>query len=141
MLKWTSGSRLACVRISSRRTNHGFLLILRADTLAASRATRLKPSTRQSWTISTPSSLVASAPLLAGMSFAFHGLGRLFHTSRCRYRRGKPASNDIDIVFTHPNNASAKGLCARLVERLRSAGFVKYVLRTYRPASLRFAVR
>jgi len=44
------------------------------------------------------------------------------------YRRGKPTSNDIDIVFTHPNNASAKGLCARLVKRLRSAGLVKYVL-------------
>ncbi|KAN0126238.1 Nucleotidyltransferase [Lactarius tabidus] len=44
------------------------------------------------------------------------------------YRRGKPSSNDIDIVFTHPTKMSAKGLCARLVERLRSAGLVTYVL-------------
>jgi len=44
------------------------------------------------------------------------------------YRRGKPSSNDIDIVFTHPTKMSAKGLCARLVARLRSAGLVKYVL-------------
>jgi DNA polymerase mu len=50
-----------------------------------------------------------------------------------RYRRGKPASNDIDIVFTHGNAMSAKGLCARLVERLRSAGLVKHVMREYRP--------
>ncbi|KAI9441646.1 Nucleotidyltransferase [Lactarius indigo] len=44
------------------------------------------------------------------------------------YRRGKPSSNDVDIVFTHPDKTSAKGLCAKLVERLRSAGLVKYVL-------------
>ncbi|KAH9006161.1 Nucleotidyltransferase [Lactarius hatsudake] len=44
------------------------------------------------------------------------------------YRRGKPSSNDVDIVFTHPNKTSAKGLCTKLVERLRSAGLVKYVL-------------
>lgn len=44
------------------------------------------------------------------------------------YRRGKPTSNDIDIVFTHPNQTSAKGLCARLIERLRSAGLVKYLI-------------
>ncbi|KAI0251130.1 hypothetical protein BJV78DRAFT_489289 [Lactifluus subvellereus] len=44
------------------------------------------------------------------------------------YRRGKPASNDVDIVFTHPDATSAKGLCARLVERLRSAGLVTQVM-------------
>jgi len=44
------------------------------------------------------------------------------------YRRGKPASNDIDIVFTHPDATSAKDLCARLVERLRSAGLVTHVM-------------
>jgi len=44
------------------------------------------------------------------------------------YRRGKPASNDIDIVFTHANTTSAKGLCARLVERLRSVGLVTHVM-------------
>ncbi|KAH9174946.1 Nucleotidyltransferase [Lactarius sanguifluus] len=41
------------------------------------------------------------------------------------YRRGKPSSNDVDIVFTHPNKTSAKGLCTKLVERLRSADLVK----------------
>ena len=35
-------------------------------------------------------------------------------------------------MFTHPDSTSAKGLCARLVERLRTAGLVKYVLRKYR---------
>jgi len=44
------------------------------------------------------------------------------------YRRGKPESNDIDIVFTHPNANSAKNLCGRLVERLRSAGLVTHVM-------------
>jgi DNA polymerase IV len=57
------------------------------------------------------------------------------------YRRGKPSSNDIDIVFTHPTKMSAKGLCARLVERLRSAGLVTYVLRTYCPTSLCFVTQ
>jgi hypothetical protein len=36
---------------------------------------------------------------------------------------------------------SAKGLCARLVERLRSAGLVTYVLRTYCPARLYFVTQ
>ncbi|KAI0282848.1 hypothetical protein BGY98DRAFT_912143 [Russula aff. rugulosa BPL654] len=44
------------------------------------------------------------------------------------YRRGKPESNDIDIVFTHPNAKSAKNLCGRLVERLRSAGLVTHIM-------------
>ncbi|KAI0302354.1 hypothetical protein B0F90DRAFT_1836880 [Multifurca ochricompacta] len=44
------------------------------------------------------------------------------------YRRGKPASNDIDIVFTHPNTTSAKGLCTRLIARLRSSGLVTHVM-------------
>lgn len=47
----------------------------------------------------------------------------------CRYRRGKPESNDIDIIFTHPSAKSAKNLCGRLVERLRSAGLVTHVMR------------
>jgi DNA polymerase IV len=54
------------------------------------------------------------------------------------YRRGKPASNDIDIVFTHGNAKSAKDLCARLVERLRSAGLVTHVMREYRLAFILF---
>ncbi|KAI9455651.1 Nucleotidyltransferase [Russula earlei] len=44
------------------------------------------------------------------------------------YRRGKPASNDIDIVFTHPDANSTKDLCTRLVDRLRSAGLVTHVM-------------
>jgi DNA polymerase mu len=51
-----------------------------------------------------------------------------------RFRRGKPTSNDIDIVFTHANATSAKGLCARLVKRLRSEGLVTHVMRKYRLA-------
>jgi DNA polymerase beta palm len=54
-----------------------------------------------------------------------------FSSQLTRYRRGKSASNDIDVVFTHPNATSAKGLCARLVERLRSAGLVTHVMREY----------
>lgn len=50
-----------------------------------------------------------------------------------RYRRGKPESNDIDIVFTHPNAKSAKNLCGRLVERLQSAGLVTHIMCEYRP--------
>jgi hypothetical protein len=50
-----------------------------------------------------------------------------------RYRRGKPESNDIDIVFTHPNAKSAKDLGGRLVERLRSAGLVTHVMREQSP--------
>ena len=65
--------------------------------------------------------------------YAPHGLSVFFLITLPRYRRGKPASNDIDIVFTHPNATSAKGLCARLVERLRSAGLVTHVMREYRP--------
>jgi hypothetical protein len=53
-----------------------------------------------------------------------------------RYRRGKQENNDIDIVFTHPNAKSTKDLCERLVERLRSAGLVTYVLREYRLTQL-----
>ena len=50
-----------------------------------------------------------------------------------RYRRGKPESNDIDIVFTHPNAKSAKDLSGRLVERLRSAGLVTHIMREHSP--------
>jgi DNA polymerase IV len=49
-------------------------------------------------------------------------------TPLSRYRRGKPESNDIDVVFTHPNAKSAKNLCGRLVERLRSAGLVTHIM-------------
>ncbi|KZV99651.1 Nucleotidyltransferase [Exidia glandulosa HHB12029] len=46
------------------------------------------------------------------------------HTICGGYRRGKPASNDVDIVFTHPEARRIRGLCTRLVDRLKSAGIV-----------------
>lgn len=48
------------------------------------------------------------------------------------YRRGKPESNDVDIVITHPNLKSGagivKGLCKKLVKRLYEQGLVKHVM-------------
>ena len=38
------------------------------------------------------------------------------------YRRGKPESNDVDIVFTHPDAGVVKGLCKRFVRRLYEQG-------------------
>ncbi|KAH7101561.1 Nucleotidyltransferase [Auriculariales sp. MPI-PUGE-AT-0066] len=40
------------------------------------------------------------------------------------YRRGKAESNDVDIVFTHPEARRIPGLCTRLVEKLKQAGLV-----------------
>jgi DNA polymerase IV len=72
--------------------------------------------------------------IVGGYVFMLLKVARCFYRVKLgRYRRGKPASNDIDIVFTHGNAVSAKGLCARLVERLRSAGLVTHVMREYRP--------
>ncbi|EPQ55117.1 Nucleotidyltransferase [Gloeophyllum trabeum ATCC 11539] len=39
------------------------------------------------------------------------------------YRRGKPMSNDVDIVFTHPEVEKVKGLCGRFVNQLYERGF------------------
>lgn len=50
-----------------------------------------------------------------------------------RYRRGKPESNDVDIVFTHPDAAKVKGLCKRFVGRLHERGMVTHVMRTSNP--------
>lgn len=38
------------------------------------------------------------------------------------YRRGKTESNDVDIVFTHPDPGVVKGLCKRFVRRLYEQG-------------------
>ena len=38
-------------------------------------------------------------------------------------------SNDVDIVFTHPAGGKDRGLCKRLVERLRVKGMVTHVMR------------
>ena len=94
----------------------------------------------RSWIILTPWSLVVSVPLPAGMCssppLALHRanifpslLPFFYQVKLYRYRRGKPESNDIDIIFTHPNAKSAKNLCGRLVEHLRSAGLVTHVMR------------
>jgi DNA polymerase beta palm len=43
-----------------------------------------------------------------------------------RYRRGKPQSNDVDIVITHMDAKSGaakiKGLCKKFVRRLYERG-------------------
>ncbi|CCM02941.1 uncharacterized protein FIBRA_05056 [Fibroporia radiculosa] len=44
------------------------------------------------------------------------------------YRRGKPESNDVDIVFTHPDGTRIKGLCKRLVRRLHERKMVTHVM-------------
>jgi len=42
------------------------------------------------------------------------------------YRRGKPQSNDVDIVITHTDwelgSQKVKGLCRKLVRRLHGQG-------------------
>ncbi|KAG8757791.1 hypothetical protein FRC11_004266 [Ceratobasidium sp. 423] len=44
------------------------------------------------------------------------------------YRRGKPYSNDIDIIFTHRQTGLERHLCTKLVEHLKEIGMVKHVL-------------
>ncbi|EKM53596.1 uncharacterized protein PHACADRAFT_176005 [Phanerochaete carnosa HHB-10118-sp] len=44
------------------------------------------------------------------------------------YRRGKPQSNDVDIVFTHPDPTKSKGLCKRFVHHLHKKGMVTHVM-------------
>jgi len=44
------------------------------------------------------------------------------------HRRGKPMSNDVDIVFTHPDAEKVKGLCERFINRLYERGFVSHVM-------------
>lgn len=46
------------------------------------------------------------------------------------YRRGKPFSNDIDIIFTHKQPGLERHLCTKFVEHLRSRGIVIHTLRT-----------
>ncbi len=76
--------------------------------------------------------LVLGAQLLTGSSafprkITIHWIEDFQDGRLCaKYRRGKPETNDIDIVFTHPNIKSTKELCERLVERLRSAGLVTH---------------
>lgn len=48
------------------------------------------------------------------------------------YRRGKPQSNDVDIVITHTDwnlgSQKVKGLCRKLVRRLHEQGLVTHVM-------------
>ncbi|CUA67781.1 hypothetical protein RSOLAG22IIIB_03208 [Rhizoctonia solani] len=44
------------------------------------------------------------------------------------YRRGKPYSNDIDIIFTHQQMGLERHLCTKLVQRLKEIDLVKHVL-------------
>ncbi|KAI0710318.1 Nucleotidyltransferase [Cerioporus squamosus] len=44
------------------------------------------------------------------------------------YRRGKAESNDVDIVFTHPDPSKVKGLCKRFVHTLHDRGMVTHVM-------------
>ena len=54
---------------------------------------------------------------------------RLIHIVR-RYRRGKLESNDVDIVFTHPDGTKVKGLCKRFVRRLYDLGGYREIRRS-----------
>ena len=49
------------------------------------------------------------------------------HTDALRgtsYRRGKPQSNDIDLVFTHPDDQQVRGLLEKLLAELKKDGMV-----------------
>ncbi|THH11824.1 hypothetical protein EW146_g7907 [Bondarzewia mesenterica] len=44
------------------------------------------------------------------------------------YRRGKLESNDVDIVFTHPETEKVQHLCKRLMTHLHKKGLVTHVM-------------
>ncbi|CAE6422650.1 unnamed protein product [Rhizoctonia solani] len=44
------------------------------------------------------------------------------------HRRGKPYSNDIDIIFSHPQVGLERHLCTKFVERLKNIGMVKHII-------------
>ncbi|KAH9925944.1 Nucleotidyltransferase [Epithele typhae] len=44
------------------------------------------------------------------------------------YRRGKPESNDLDIVFTHPDRSKIGGMCKRFLRRLYNRGMITHVM-------------
>ncbi|PVF97046.1 Nucleotidyltransferase [Serendipita vermifera] len=50
------------------------------------------------------------------------------HTITGGYRRGKPESNDIDIVFSHPDNKKGKGSMDTLLSRLQRRGIITHLL-------------
>ncbi|CDO72632.1 hypothetical protein BN946_scf184985.g51 [Trametes cinnabarina] len=49
-------------------------------------------------------------------------------SAKHQHRRGKPESNDVDIVFTHPDAEKVKGLCKRFVRKLHQRGMVTHVM-------------
>ncbi|XP_023571419.1 DNA polymerase lambda isoform X2 [Octodon degus] len=40
------------------------------------------------------------------------------------YRRGKPTCGDVDVLLTHPDGRSHRGIFSRLLEKLRQQGFL-----------------
>jgi DNA polymerase IV len=38
------------------------------------------------------------------------------------YRRGKPESNDVDVIISHPDEDAMEGLCKRVVRRMTDEG-------------------
>lgn len=40
------------------------------------------------------------------------------------YRRGKPTCGDVDVLVTHPDGKSHKGLFSKLLARLKESGFL-----------------
>jgi DNA polymerase mu len=56
------------------------------------------------------------------------------------YRRGKPESNDVDIVITHPDSRKAAGIGKKLIRRLYEQGLVTHVMHLsgfHKPQALR----
>ncbi|KAI0035458.1 hypothetical protein K488DRAFT_43216 [Vararia minispora EC-137] len=49
------------------------------------------------------------------------------------YRRGKPESGDIDIVFTHPDARKVPGLAKKLVKALHAKHLVTHILHSVGP--------
>jgi DNA polymerase mu len=43
------------------------------------------------------------------------------------YRRGKAESNDVDIVFTHPEDGKQRDALETLTATLKTAGYSEYV--------------
>lgn len=40
------------------------------------------------------------------------------------YRRGKPTCGDVDVIVSHPDGRSHEGVMTKLLERLKSSGFL-----------------
>lgn len=59
---------------------------------------------------------------LEGRVTPLHSESRSLIHVHNRYRRGKAESNDVDIVFTHPEPEKVKGLCKRFVKHLYDKG-------------------